>query len=181
MRSRFFTYSVIVALICSLGCWTALVQRATGGPWLGKFLAFVGGRSRLQRRRLGDRRWWGAQMNSAAPRGSHLLADLFGVAADLLRDQIALDVLLRGAAIGAGARVLGSHFHSFGADEGVTGVVLLAESHLSIHTWPESGFAAVDIFMCGAADPGVALEILVGALEPARRRIETVNRGLDSR
>jgi S-adenosylmethionine decarboxylase len=47
--------------------------------------------------------------------------------------------------------VLFSHFHAFGEGQGVTGVVLLAESHITIHTWPECGFAAADIFMCGSA------------------------------
>lgn len=109
--------------------------------------------------------------------GNHLLADLYGVDAKLLRNAAALESLLRRAARDAGARVLTSHFHSFGAADGVTGVVLLAESHISIHTWPESGLAAVDIFMCGAAEPGRALTLMLQELEPARRRIEVVARG----
>jgi S-adenosylmethionine decarboxylase len=110
--------------------------------------------------------------------GSHILADLYGVAPDLLRDRIALESLLRTAALGAGAQVLGSRFHSFGAGDGVTGVVLLAESHISIHTWPESAFAAADIFMCGAADSNRALAVLLDAFAPVRQHIETVERGL---
>jgi S-adenosylmethionine decarboxylase len=73
--------------------------------------------------------------------------------------------------------VLGSHFHQFGAGGGVSGVVLLAESHLSVHTWPESGFAAADVFMCGHADPEVAIEVVLAALEPSERRVEVVVRG----
>jgi len=109
--------------------------------------------------------------------GSHILADFYGVTPDLLRDRIALESLLRTAALGAGARVLGSHFHSFGTGDGVTGVVLLAESHISIHTWPESAFAAADIFMCGAADSNRALAVLLDAFAPARQHIETAKRG----
>ncbi len=115
--------------------------------------------------------------HTGAAFGSHILADLYGVTPDLLRDRIALESLLRTAALGAGARVLGSHFHSFGTGDGVTGVVLLAESHISIHTWPESAFAAADIFMCGAADSNRALAVLLDALAPARRHIETARRG----
>jgi S-adenosylmethionine decarboxylase len=115
------------------------------------------------------------------PVGNHLLADLYGVQPGVLRDGAALERLLRQAAAAAGARVLGSHFHSFGAADGVTGVVLLAESHMSIHTWPETGLAAADIFMCGAADPTRALAVLLEALAPAVRHVQTVRRGLAER
>ncbi|UUZ57112.1 adenosylmethionine decarboxylase [Massilia sp. H-1] len=67
-----------------------------------------------------------------------------------------------------------SHFHSFGAAQGVTGVLLLAESHISIHTWPEFGFAAADIFMCGDARPALALDVIeragTGVLDRANDR-----------
>jgi S-adenosylmethionine decarboxylase len=59
----------------------------------------------------------------------------------------------------------------------VTGVVLLAESHISLHTWPETGFAAADVFMCGHADPQAAIAVLLAALEPGESRIEVVDRG----
>jgi S-adenosylmethionine decarboxylase len=121
-------------------------------------------------------------MNSAdSPVGTHLLADLHGVDADLLQDGIALESLLRRAADVAGARVLYSHFHSFGAGDGVTGVVLLAESHISIHTWPESGLAAADIFMCGLADPGRALKVLIDGLAPAHQSVHILARGFAER
>jgi S-adenosylmethionine decarboxylase len=113
--------------------------------------------------------------------GSHILADLYGVDAGALRDGVLLESMLCRAAQAAGARVLGSHFHSFGATDGVTGVVLLAESHISIHTWPESGLAAADIFMCGWADPERALAILVAELAPSHRQIRTLARGLAER
>lgn len=109
--------------------------------------------------------------------GAHVLADFHGVEPGLLRDATALEHLLRDAAQRAGARVLSSHFHTFGKMDGVTGVVLLSESHMSIHTWPESGFAAIDVFMCGAADPHRAVEELARALEPSRRRVTRADRG----
>ena len=110
------------------------------------------------------------------PLGIHLLADLSGIAPERLRDSAALEHLLRDAAIMAGAQVLHSHFHSFGAGLGVTGVVLLAESHISIHTWPECGFAAVDIFMCGAARPQLALDVIKDALQAAHCQLQSVRR-----
>ena len=111
------------------------------------------------------------------PAGIHLLADLAGIEAGLLTDPGAIDALLRQAALRAGARILHSHFHTFGPGMGVTGVLLLAESHISIHTWPEHGFAAADIFMCGAAQPLLALELIERALSPASRTVRTMERG----
>jgi len=110
------------------------------------------------------------------PSGQHLLADLSGIDAKKLGSCEALDALLREAAAAAQARVLFSHFHAFGEGQGVTGVVLLAESHISIHTWPEHGFAAADIFMCGDAQPELALAIIESALQPCSRQISTVRR-----
>ena len=110
--------------------------------------------------------------------GEHLLADFHGVLPARLRDARALELLLRRAATVAGAQVLSSHFHSFGEEDGVTGVAILAESHISIHTWPESGFAAIDIFMCGSARPATALEQLRLVLEPADESVHVMRRGL---
>ena len=97
------------------------------------------------------------------PAGTHLLADFYGVDASRLTS--------------AGAHILHSHFHSFGDAMGVTGVVLLAESHISIHTWPEFGFAAADIFMCGDAQPRLALDVIELALTPASSIVQTIARG----
>jgi len=111
------------------------------------------------------------------PAGTHLLADFYGVDAAQLVSCEAIDALLRSGAAAAGARILHSHFHSFGHAMGVTGVVLLAESHISIHTWPEFGFAAADIFMCGQAQPKLALEVIQNALGPASSIVQTIARG----
>jgi S-adenosylmethionine decarboxylase len=109
--------------------------------------------------------------------GNHIFADLHGIDAATLRDGAALEKLLCQAARAAGARVLSSHFHGFGEGGGITGVVLLAESHISIHTWPECQLAAADIFMCGAADAKRALAVLIEELSPADSHVETVVRG----
>lgn len=110
------------------------------------------------------------------PTGTHVLADLGGIAAEKLCSCASLEALLRAAAEAANARVLHSHFHGFGDGQGVTGVVLLAESHISIHTWPECGFAAADIFMCGDAQPELALAIVVQALQATAHSVQSIYR-----
>jgi S-adenosylmethionine decarboxylase len=112
-----------------------------------------------------------------APAGLHVLADLNGIAAEKLSNCSELEALLRGAAEAAGAHVLFSHFHAFGEGQGVTGVVLLAESHITIHTWPECGFAAADIFMCGNAQPELALALIKKTLQPRSAHVHTARRG----
>jgi S-adenosylmethionine decarboxylase len=107
----------------------------------------------------------------------HLLADFHGVDATRLVDGAALDTMLRRAAHEAGAHILYSHMHGFGEGAGVTGVVLLAESHISIHTWPEYGFAAVDIFMCGSAQPQLALSVIEAELKARSFELRTIERG----
>jgi S-adenosylmethionine decarboxylase len=94
-------------------------------------------------------------------RGLHLIADLAAPAAGL-GDLALVEAVLREAAAAARVSVLGINLHHFGPEMGVTGVALLAESHISIHTWPEEGLAAVDIFVCGHnADPQAALAVMV--------------------
>jgi len=88
-----------------------------------------------------------------------------------------IDTALREAALAAGATILHSHFHHFEPNGGVSGVVVLAESHISIHTWPERDFAAVDIFMCGACDPYRSLPLLKAAFRPTSVRLGEQRRG----
>ncbi|MEM7688928.1 MAG: adenosylmethionine decarboxylase [Pseudomonadota bacterium] len=93
--------------------------------------------------------------------GTHALIDVRG--ARRLDEPDHVEAVLRRAAKAAGATVLQGHFHHFGPAMGVTGVLMLAESHISIHTWPETGFAALDIFMCGAA----RIDLAIGVIEKA--------------
>ena len=111
------------------------------------------------------------------PFGRHLLADLHGVAPEMLNQPELIEKFLLEAAHAAGATPIFSKFHHFGGDHGVTGVLLLRESHISIHTWPEHGFAAVDAFMCGACRPDIAIDILQRAFQPLETRIQQVLRG----
>ncbi len=107
--------------------------------------------------------------------GMHLLVDLWG--ASNLGDPAHIDAALREAALAAGATILHSHFHHFTPNGGVSGVIVLAESHISIHTWPERDFAAVDIFMCGACDPHLSVPVLKQAFAPERMDVGEQRRG----
>jgi S-adenosylmethionine decarboxylase len=114
---------------------------------------------------------------SAAPLGMHVLLDLHGVPGAVLTDCPLIEQVLLDAAAVAGARVLGSRFHPFGPGQGITGVLLLAESHISIHTWPEHGYAAVDVFMCGDARPMIAIALIRDRLGAARSSVRECPRG----
>jgi S-adenosylmethionine decarboxylase len=92
------------------------------------------------------------------PAGLHLIVDIETEVN--LTNVEAIRAGLERAAHVCGATVIGCTMHHFGEGAGVTGVLLLAESHISIHTWPELKFAAVDIFMCGSCDPHGALPVL---------------------
>ena len=82
------------------------------------------------------------------------------------------------AAVDSGATVLGESFHHF-SPQGVSGVVVIAESHLSIHTWPEYGYAAVDIFTCGTSvEPEKAAEVLIEKLGAKNHSLMEIQRGL---
>jgi S-adenosylmethionine decarboxylase len=105
------------------------------------------------------------------PLGRHLIADLSGVDEMWLTDTGRLENLLHEAARLAGATPLFGKFHQFGEGNGVTGVLLLQESHISIHTWPEYRFAAVDAFMCGACRPELAIACIRDALRPEQFRL----------
>ncbi len=108
--------------------------------------------------------------------GSHVLVDFWG-AAHLSAPEI-IEAALREAAEACGATVLHVHVHEFSSNGGVSGVAVLAESHISIHTWPELDFAAFDIFMCGACAPERALPVLRRVFRPKRESVEEHKRGL---
>ena len=124
-------------------------------------------------------------MNSASdlslhePSGIHILADLYGIDSDLLTHQAFIQTALLNSAKAAGANIVMSHFHSFGIGLGITGVIMLEESHISIHTWPEYRFAALDIFMCGQADAQCTLQALQDVFLPSSVQVHTLSRGCE--
>ena len=110
------------------------------------------------------------------PLGQHYLLECDGAEAELLANPTQLQALLYMAAQAAQAQVLFAHFHHFGEGQGVTGVLLLQESHISIHTWPEYAYAAIDVFMCGDAQPQRAIEVLLMSLQPTQHRCQLITR-----
>jgi S-adenosylmethionine decarboxylase len=108
--------------------------------------------------------------------GTHLLIDLWG--ASNLCDPDHIDRALRDGAEAAGATILHGHFHHFSPNGGVSGVLVLAESHISIHTWPERDFAAIDIFMCGACNPYRSVPAIKAAFTPKTINLGEQRRGL---
>jgi len=110
-----------------------------------------------------------------APLGQHVIAEFYG-ASELFACDAAAPIL-REAAEAAAAVVLDTRLHDFGGREGFTGVVLLAESHISIHTWPEHGYAAIDIFMCGDVDTSKSLDVLRAYFAPTSESVTILKRG----
>ena len=110
--------------------------------------------------------------------GLHLVLELMECRRDLLDDLSFVQEALVGAAQAMGATVVGQTFHKF-APQGVTGVVAIAESHLCIHTWPEHGYAAVDVFTCGEnVDPHIAAQELAARFESEDSSVTELQRGV---
>ncbi len=110
--------------------------------------------------------------------GRHVLAEYFGCDREILNDPVKLEKFLQQAAKEANATVISSSFRTF-EPFGVSGVVIVAESHLAIHTWPEFGFAAVDFFTCGdTSNPWKAHEYLKKVLKPTHTEEKEVLRGV---
>jgi S-adenosylmethionine decarboxylase len=108
--------------------------------------------------------------------GTHLIVDLWH--ASNLDDLPAVEQALRVAADCAGATLLNVDLHRFSPNGGISGVAVLAESHISIHTWPEISYAAVDVFMCGNAQPHKAIEVLKGVFLPGMVTLAEHKRGV---
>jgi len=107
--------------------------------------------------------------------GAHLIVDLYD--ADRLDDVDHIEEALRHCVAAAGATLLHIHLHHFEPNGGVSGVAVLAESHISIHSWPEAHYAAVDIFMCGTANPDACIPVLREAFAAKRVAVSELLRG----
>jgi S-adenosylmethionine decarboxylase len=118
-------------------------------------------------------------VTTSTPLATHLLLELYGVEPRLLDDVECLKAALTSAALAARCTVLGVVAHKF-QPQGASVVLLVAESHLSIHTWPEVGYAAVDIFTCGSALPQHGITPLLQALKPHKHAVQEIARGTDS-
>jgi S-adenosylmethionine decarboxylase len=110
--------------------------------------------------------------------GRHVIGELLGGNPYLLNDERYLRAALKEAAERAGGTVLDVTSHKF-TPQGVTALALLSESHISIHTWPEHGYCAVDVFTCGDhTDPQLACDFVSKALECTEESVRVLERGM---
>jgi S-adenosylmethionine decarboxylase len=108
--------------------------------------------------------------------GTHIIIDLWEASR---LDEIAhMESAMREAVKVCGATLLHIHLHHFTPSGGISGVAVLAESHISVHTWPERDFAAFDIFMCGDAQPENAIPVLQRYFSPGRINVSQHYRGV---
>ena len=107
--------------------------------------------------------------------GTHLIIDLWG-AKDL--DSLGrMEAAMRACVDDCKATLLHIHLHHFTPNGGISGVAVLAESHISVHTWPEKDYAAFDVFMCGDSNPHRAVEILGRYFHPSQSKVLEERRG----
>ena len=111
---------------------------------------------------------------AAELRGRHLIIEV--EATEGLDDPARIEQAFRDCVAACGATLLQLHTHRF-SPQGVTGVAMLAESHITVHTWPELGYGAFDIFMCGEADPWQAVAVLKRAFATERVAVTELRRG----
>ena len=107
--------------------------------------------------------------------GTHLIIDVYG--GSRLDDIEHIRQMMHDAVTAAGATLLHTHLHHFTPNGGVSGVAVLAESHISIHTWPERDYGALDVFMCGDSAPERAVEVIRAAFQPSYLDVDTHLRG----
>gem|GEM_PF-199520 len=110
--------------------------------------------------------------------GKHLLAEFFDCTPNVLNNNALVEQLMTEAAVACGATIVESAFHHFNP-YGVSGVIVIAESHLTIHTWPEYGYASVDLYTCGdSCDPAVAFNYLQSKFQASDSNYVEFARGL---
>jgi len=107
--------------------------------------------------------------------GTHLLIDLWG--AEHLNDQLYIEQALVECTKICHAQLLHIHLHLFTDTGGISGVAVLAESHISVHTWPERDYAAFDVFMCGSASPHNAIDFLKTTFKATKINVQEILRG----
>lgn len=110
--------------------------------------------------------------------GRHVLVDAWGAPADLLNSTEVVRQALVDAVEAGGVTLIDTCVHQF-SPYGVTATATLAESHMAIHTWPEYGYFAADLFFCGSGDTKRAVESLRASLKPRRATVRELHRGID--
>jgi S-adenosylmethionine decarboxylase len=112
------------------------------------------------------------------PLGRHVLAEIYGCDFEVLDDIRRVEEIMVGAALAAGAQIREVVFHKF-SPQGISGVVVISESHLTIHTWPELGYAAVDVFTCGDnVNPWDACQYLAREFQARHMTAQETKRGI---
>ena len=119
-------------------------------------------------------------METVPPLGRHIILDIWGKPESMpFWDMDGAAEALKKAAVDAGATVMSERWHHFGEGHGYTGVVILAESHISVHTWPEKGYASIDVYMCGICDPRNTIEPIKAFYKSERDKVLYIVRGTD--
>ncbi|MBD8015884.1 MULTISPECIES: adenosylmethionine decarboxylase [Planococcus] len=109
--------------------------------------------------------------------GRHVIAELWQCDFDKLNDMDFIEQTFVDAALKSGAEVREVAFHKF-APQGVSGVVIISESHLTIHSFPEHGYASVDVYTCGDLDPTIAAKYIAEALGSTSSELVEIPRGM---
>ncbi|MER2237350.1 MAG: adenosylmethionine decarboxylase [Psychrobacillus sp.] len=109
--------------------------------------------------------------------GRHIIAELWECDFDKLNDMQFIEQTFVDAALKSGAEVREVAFHKF-APQGVSGVVIISESHLTIHSFPEHGYASIDVYTCGDLDPSIAANYIADALNAGTRETLEMPRGM---
>ncbi|MBP3039928.1 S-adenosylmethionine decarboxylase proenzyme [Bacillaceae bacterium Marseille-Q3522] len=109
--------------------------------------------------------------------GRHVISELWGCDVKTLNDVEQIERILVNAALKSGAEVREVAFHKF-APQGVSGVVIISESHLTIHSFPEHGYASIDVYTCGNLDPNIAAEYIADSLRAKTRENLELPRGM---
>ena len=107
--------------------------------------------------------------------GIHLLLDLWGASG--LKNAGLIEQAIRDSVEVAGASLLDIHLHHFAPSGGISGVAVLAESHITVHTWPERDYAAIDIFMCGDTQPELTIPVFKNAFGANHADVSKIQRG----
>jgi S-adenosylmethionine decarboxylase len=110
--------------------------------------------------------------------GRHFLAEFYNCSSETLNDEKKISDIMTGAVLVSGATIIQPFFHKF-SPHGISGIIIIAESHLAIHTWPEFGFAALDIFSCSDFNYSGALKFINKKLNAGKYSILGIKRGID--
>jgi S-adenosylmethionine decarboxylase len=109
--------------------------------------------------------------------GRHVISELWGCDFEKLNDMQQIEQIFVDAALKSGAEIREVAFHKF-APQGVSGVVIISESHLTIHSFPEHGYASIDVYTCGDMDPNIAADYIAEALNAQTRENIEIPRGM---